>query len=493
MKSLLTTTLLVLVLANVRLGVSFTVIMSDSGAPSSLVDGPQSGLPTSNNGAWTDAREQEAVYDIMRATGNDWATEIPDVCRGRWHGIECMPDKDNVFHVVSLSFGALSDDTAFPTCDIAQSSISPSITKLPHLRTLFFYRCFTNNPQPIPSFLGQLGSSLQSLVLRENDHVGPIPYELGNLTRLTVLDLYRNNLNGSIPVSLGRIIGLRSLDLSCNRLSGSIPNITFPALSVLNLNQNHLTGPLPNPLFTSNSLIKIDLSRNRISGPIPNLTNLKDLILLDLSYNTLTGPLPQSLQGLESLQALILNGNPSMSTTIPETTFVGLDNLMILGLSNMNLEGPIPASLGQLTTLRVLHLDNNRFNDTIPPSFADLDTLSELRLENNRLAGPVPFKRERVWRMGRKLRLNNNLGLCYDTKSGLGDDLDTLSSAGIGHCETANLGPGVSVQHTSTVGDADHMLKSSTKSGAASLAKRGSISRKMIELIVIFLFVLFLF
>ncbi|KAL0429780.1 UNVERIFIED_CONTAM: hypothetical protein Sradi_0604000 [Sesamum radiatum] len=183
-----------------------------------------------------------------------------------------------------------------------------------------------------------------------------------------------------------------------------------------------------------------------------------------------------------------------MSTTIPETTFVGLNNLMILGLSNMNLEGPIPASLGRLTTLRVLHLDSNRFNCSIPSSFANLDSLSELRLENNRLTGPIPFKRERVWRMGRKLRLSNNSGLCYDAKSGLGDDLDTLSGAGIGHCETANVGGGVSVQHIATDGDGDHKSKySSTKSAAASLARRGSISRKMIELILIFLFVLILF
>ncbi|KAK6153748.1 hypothetical protein DH2020_013387 [Rehmannia glutinosa] len=455
--------------------------MSDSGAPSGLVDGPQSGSTTSSNGARTDPKEQEAVCDIMRATGNDWATEIPDVCRGRWHGIECMPDKDNVFHVVSLSFGALSVDTAFPTCDPTQSFISPSITKLPHLRTLFFYRCFTNNPQPIPSFLGQLGSSLQTLVLRENGNIGPIPHDLGNLTHLTVLDLHKNNLNGSIPVSLGRITGLRSLDLSCNRLSGSIPNISFPSLSVLDLNQNHLMGPLPIPLLSSNSLLKIDLSRNRISGPLPNLS-LNDLILLDLSYNALTGPLPESLKDLKSLQALILNGNPTISTTIPENAFEGLNNLMILGLSNMNLGGPIPESLGRLTTLRVVHLDGNQLNGTIPPSFAKLNGLSELRLENNRLTGPIPFQRERVWKMGRKLRLNNNFGLCYDPKSGLGDDLDTLSSAGIGHCETAKNGPTVSVQHISTDGD---VLKSSTNSGAQKIA----ISRKVIGMTAIFLFV----
>ncbi|KAL8497165.1 hypothetical protein ACS0TY_020740 [Phlomoides rotata] len=459
--------------------ISFTVITSDSGAPSPLVDGPQSKSPASSNGARTDAGEQEAVYDIMRATGNDWATDIPDVCRGRWHGIECMPDKTNVFHVVSLSFGALSDDTAFPTCDPTRSTISPSITKLPHLRTLFFYRCFSSNPQPIPSFLGLLGPSLQTLVLRENGHTGTIPYELGNLTQLTVLDLHKNNLNGSIPVSLGRITGLRLLDLSCNRLSSSIPDIHFPSLSILDLNQNHLKGSLPISFLSSTSLLKIDISRNRISGPVPTLNGLRDLTLLDLSYNTLTGPFPDSFKDLKSLQTLILNGNPTISTMIPNTFFKEMNNLMIIGLSNTNLEGPIPKSLGELTTLRVLHLDGNQLNGTIPPSFANLNGLSELRLDHNKLMGPIPFKRDRVWKMGRKLRLDNNFGLCYDAKSGLGDDLDT----GIGHCETAQNGPTGSVQHISTVDNGD-ILESSTKS-SASLDTKITLSRRIFGLCVL--------
>lgn len=216
-------TLLALSICVLPFATPFTVISDSSTPPSALVDGPQTGFSMNKNGARTDPREQEAVYDIMRATGNDWATEIPDVCRGRWHGIECMPDKDNVYHVVSLMFGALSDDTAFPTCDPTRSYISHSITKLPHIRTLFFYRCFSHNPQQIPAFLGQLGPTLQTLVLRENGHVGPIPGELGNLTRLRVLDLHKNNLNGSIPFLLNRITGLRSLDLSGNRQQVQYP------------------------------------------------------------------------------------------------------------------------------------------------------------------------------------------------------------------------------------------------------------------------------
>ncbi|XP_073035716.1 LOW QUALITY PROTEIN: protein TOO MANY MOUTHS [Primulina eburnea] len=470
-----------LLLLLVRFSMSFTVIMSDSGAPPALVDGPQSGLTSSRSGAKTDPIEQEAVYDVMRATGNEWATEIPDVCRGRWHGIECMPDKDNVFHVVSLSFGALSDDTAFPTCDPTRSFISHSITRLPHLRTLFFYRCLPDNPQPIPSFLGLLGSNLQTLVLRENGHIGPIPYEIGNLTRLTILDLHRNNLNGSIPISLGRISGLSSLDLSGNRLSGSIPDVSFQRLSILDLNQNHLTGSIPTQLLSCDSLLKVDLSRNRISDPTPNLNGLKDLILLDLSYNIISNPFTYPFKNLNSLQALILNGNPSTATTIPEDAFEGLNSLMILGLSNMNLEGLIPESIDKLTELRVLHLNGNQLNGTIPPNLVNLNGLSELRLDNNRLEGPIPFTREMVWRMRRKLKLDNNLGLCFDAKSGLGIDLDTLSDAGIGHCETPEVGPTVTLQH---------MLKSNSKSSATM--HKTTLLRSFLGLTAVFWFVLWI-
>ncbi|KAL2332473.1 hypothetical protein Fmac_020054 [Flemingia macrophylla] len=412
-----------------------------------VLDGPQTAFPMGR----TSRAEQEAVYDIMRATGNGWATDIPDVCRGRWHGIECMPDKDNVFHVVSLSFGELSEDTAFPTCHPTRSFLSPSITKLPHLKTLFFYRCFTYNPQPIPPFLGLLGPSLQTLVLRENSHFGPIPLQFANLTRLRVLDLHKNNLNGSIPFSLGRITGLRSLDLSSNKLTGSIPAFSFPSLNVLDFSQNLLTGPIPSALCDSRSLVKLDLSRNHLVGPLPGkLTGLKELVLLDLSYNRIQGPFPGSLRGLVSLQALILKGNPMGSTVVDG--FDGMKALMIVILSNMNLHGPVPESLGRIANIRVVHLDGNHLNGSIPKSYGRMRRVSELRLNDNGLSGVVPFDREMVWRMKRKLRLNNNSGLCYDASSGLGDSTFDL---GISLCDTtsSSSSPGSvrTVQHVSAM------------------------------------------
>ncbi|KAM7483631.1 hypothetical protein LguiB_008214 [Lonicera macranthoides] len=395
--------------------VPFTVVMSDSGVPSALVDGPQTGFSMSQNGARTDIHEQKAVYDIMRATGNDWATDIPDVCRGRWHGIECMPDKDNVYHVVTLSFGALSDDTAFPTCDSTRSYISPSITKLPHLRTLFFYRCFSYNPQPIPSFLGQLGPTLQTLVLRENGNVGLIPNELGNLTRLRVLDLHKNNLNGSIPVSLGRITGLRSLDLSDNRLTGSIPSLTFPLLKILNLNQNHLNGPIPTTIGMCYSLIKIDFSRNRLSGPIPDSINgLKSLILLDFSYNSLSGPIPESLTRLRSLRVLRLDGNYLNGCSLEVVCPCGVRNLILLILMDLKFTGPDPNQNGSLSKRRQLIFDIFHFAGLNPRSIHEVEGRNGIRINKNMLLQRTKFFRNLLNREGFKGRLKKISFYCYN-------------------------------------------------------------------------------
>ncbi|KAL3721100.1 hypothetical protein ACJRO7_005858 [Eucalyptus globulus] len=461
----------ILLLCLAPLAAPFTVIPSDSG----LVDAPQNGP---KNGARTDPREQEAVYDVMRATGNEWAAGIVDVCRGRWHGIECMPDKHGVYHVVSLSFGELSDDTAFPTCDPARSYISAAVTRLPHLRTLFFYRCFSYNPQPIPAFLGKLGSTLQTLVLRENGHVGPIPIEIGNLTRLRVLDLHKNDLNGSIPGSLGRVAGLRSLDLSGNKLTGSIPGFGFPSLSVLDLNQNLLTGLIPPSLGACLSLIKIDLSHNHLTGPIPESINrLRDLILLDLSYNGLSGPFPESLKDMISLEALVLKGNPMESVTIPDDAFAGMNVLTILVLSDMNLHGPIPESLGRLPSLRVLHLDRNRLSGSIPESFWNLRSIAELRLNDNQLTGPIPFGKETVWRMKRKLRLYNNSGLCYDAGGGFEDGSGSSHDLGIGLCDAAaaRSGSARTVRHTSEGNDADGDMTRTAQASSSVGAHRRSL------------------
>ncbi|XP_039121645.1 LOW QUALITY PROTEIN: protein TOO MANY MOUTHS-like [Dioscorea cayenensis subsp. rotundata] len=431
---------LIILLAPPKSTADFTIVMPDS---STLLNNPQTIF---SNQARTDPAEQQAVYDIMEATGNGWAKSIPDVCRGRWHGIECMPDCNHIYHIVSLSFGALSDDTAFPTCDAKTSTLSPSLLRLPHLRTLFFYRCLTSNPQPLPAFLGQLSPGIRTLVLRENGHVGRIPSELGNLTSLKILDLHGNNLGSTIPKSIKQLSSLQLLDLSNNQLTGEIPEMSFSGLTALDLSHNLFQGQIPSSISKCESLVKLDMSRNHLTGSIPeNLSNLKNLILLDLSHNWLSGPLPNSFGSLSSLRALVLTGNSMNSTLIPKDWFLGLKDLETLVLSNMGLGGAIPESMGRLKSIRVLHLDGNELNGYIPQSFINLNMLSELRMNDNRLKGPIPFRREMLWRMGRKLRLYNNSGLCYDVNGGREHEgVDSLF--GISYCGATTSGGGEGVK-----------------------------------------------
>lgn len=411
----------------------FTVVVPDTSSAAALVHAPQTGF---SDRARTDPAEQRAVQEVMAATGNGWAWGIPDVCRGRWHGIECVPDRHDVYHVVSLAFGALSDDTAFPACDAATATLSPAVLALPHLRSLFFYRCFTGNPQPIAALLGRLGpASFRSLVLRQNGHVGPIPAELGNLRALRVLDLHGNQLTAAVPATLQSLTHLRMLDLSYNRLDGPVPRLDFQRLSILDLSHNALQGGVPWSLGQCRALLKIDLSQNRLTGTIPDaLGELSELMLLDLSHNALSGPIPAALSRLASLRSLILSDNRMQFSTVPDGFFAGLKALTTLVLSGMGLAGTIPESIGELGELRVLRLDNNQFTGVIPASFRRLERASELRVDGNRLVGPIPFGKEMMWRLGKKLRVGGNEGLCYDTKQ---EGLEgVVALAGVADCDS---------------------------------------------------------
>ncbi|KAG6620455.1 protein MALE DISCOVERER 2-like isoform X1 [Carya illinoinensis] len=70
--------------------------------------------------------------------------------------------------------------------------------------------------------LGKL-SNLRSLILFKNHFSGAIPKEIGELTKLEQLDLRENNLSGAIPAEIGRILLLRCLLLRDNEFEGGIP------------------------------------------------------------------------------------------------------------------------------------------------------------------------------------------------------------------------------------------------------------------------------
>ena len=242
-----------------------------------------------------------------------------------------------------------------------------------------------------------------SLGLPGNGLTGPIPAELGQLSRLWTLNLggrwdsalespVENGLTGPIPASLGELSNLTWLSLADNQLTGRIPDAlgSLTNLESLNLGGNGLTGPIPALLGNLTGLTRLNLSGNDLTGPIPatlaNLSKLEELWFWD---NGLTGPIPNELGNLANLEWLQLGGN--------------------------KLTGPIPESLGELSNLRWLALHVNRLTGPVPAGLGNLANLEWLLLLENPLAGPLPPELTRLSRLKRLFIGDTALCVPYDS------------------------------------------------------------------------------
>ncbi len=284
---------------------------------------------------------------------------------------------------------------------------------------------------PIPPELGGL-SRLTRLDLASNGLTGRIPPELGNLSRLTELRLGLTGLSGPIPPELGNLTGLTELSLAVGAPSGPIPpelgnlsNLTHLELAgdgvagsippelgnLANLNllvfgRTALSGRIPAELGRLSNLHYLKIGTATLTGPIPSeLGNLTHLSTLDLGRNRLTGEIPPELGSLADLTRLWLHHNELVGGIPSELGDLG--HLRQLRLHANALSGPIPPQLGNLASLTELYLDDNRLTGTIPPQFGDLSDLEYLYLRDNALSGPIPPELGNLNRL-RELYLDRN-------------------------------------------------------------------------------------
>ncbi|XP_077217600.1 LRR receptor-like serine/threonine-protein kinase EFR isoform X1 [Tasmannia lanceolata] len=246
-----------------------------------------------------------------------------------------------------------------------------SLTNCSHLKKLGVH---TNHfGGVLPRSIVNLSTQLSTLSMGENQIVGNIPSEIGNLFNLQALGLEFNYITGTIPDSIGKLWRLQQFNLSSNMLSGQIPssigNIT--QLSELWLEQNNLQGSIPSTLGNYQNIILLSFAQNSLHGTIPKqVISLSSLsILLNLSLNFLTGPLPLEVGMLE--------------------------NLGILDVSKNKLSGEIPTALGNCRGLVGLYMQGNIFDGTIPPVFTSLTAVEALDLSNNNFSGKIPKYLER--------------------------------------------------------------------------------------------------
>nr|POF24470.1 lrr receptor-like serine/threonine-protein kinase gso1 [Quercus suber] len=263
--------------------------------------------------------------------------------------------------------------------------------------------------------IGNILPKIRILHLFKNDFEGFLPFSIGNMSLLGILNLSFNNFSGEVPKeSLAGCFLLQILDLSNNKFSGPLLSSTFnfTELKVLKINDNQFSGAL-SPICSLMSYF--DVSNNKLSDKIPtsicNETNLDTLFLrnnffrgqipcetiqiqrLDLSQNSLSGSLPS--WSSERLEAVHLGQN-NFSGSIPKA-FLNISKLSILDISDNRLSGRIPSAIGELSALLVLLLRGNRLRGIIPTQFCQLIDIQLMDLSNNFLSGTIPHCFGRVF------------------------------------------------------------------------------------------------
>lgn len=220
--------------------------------------------------------------------------------------------------------------------------------------------------------------NLLRLDLKFTKLTGPIPENIGVVSKLQFLDLSSNSFHGTLPLSLSNLTQVYELDVSRNNLTGELDSRLFPDGS----NSVPKTGLL--------SLRHLLLQTTGLGGKLPEeIGNLKHLFLLALDENNFVGSIPQSICNLTELRILRLNQN-QFTGQIP-SKIVALRKLTDLRLFSNYLSGSVPEELGNLSALTVLHLANNSFSGHLPPQICKGGKLVNFSTTFNSFTGSIPI------------------------------------------------------------------------------------------------------
>lgn len=203
----------------------------------------------------------------------------------------------------------------------------------------------------LPPEIGQL--TKLSLLDISNNQLSTLPPQIGQLTKLTLLDLSNNQLS-KLPPQIGQFTELTLLYLYNNQLSTLPPEIgKLTALNTLYIFNNKLRT-LPPEIGQLTALTQLVLYTNQVRTFPPEIIHLTALTRLNMFDNQF-GTLPSEIGRLTALTELVLAANQ-------------IERL--------------PSEIGQLTALKELYLSNNRLR-TLPPEILRLRSLTHLFLHGN--------------------------------------------------------------------------------------------------------------
>ncbi|XP_059430059.1 receptor-like protein 2 [Corylus avellana] len=230
---------------------------------------------------------------------------------------------------------------------------------------------------------------------------GSVSPFLGNLTRLTHLNLSHNSFSGAVPTGFFSSLNqLKILDLSYNYLGGDI-SLMFSSngsstgwptsIQILDMSSNNFNGMMQSSfLLRAWNLIKLNVSNNSFTGPIPSslCINSPFVRLLDFSHNHYSGQIPNGLGGCSELEVLRAGFN-SLSRVLPHDIH-NATRLEEISLPSNYLSGPISNDVVNLTKLTNLELYGNNFSGKLPVNIGNLSKLKYLLLHMNFLTGSLP-------------------------------------------------------------------------------------------------------
>ncbi|TYJ27859.1 hypothetical protein E1A91_A07G218300v1, partial [Gossypium mustelinum] len=270
------------------------------------------------------------------------------------------------------------------------------------------------NRSEIPSAIGNL-TRLSRLDLSWSGFTGQIPYEVLQLSNLH-LDLHKVNVSSTIPQSLANLSALTYLSLVACELHGKFPtslaNLTqltylslagnefspdtlswlakLTKLTALNLDSTNSYGDVLYSLKNLTKLTYLDLSLNQFFERIPSwFGNLTGLSILDLGGNEFWGSVPQSIFTLKNLVELDLYGN-HLSGTYKLETFLNLKKLKVLQLSSNHFSllttTVINVTFPKFTLLTLASCNLSKFPDFL----LSQDEVELLDLRDNKIHGFIP-------------------------------------------------------------------------------------------------------
>ncbi|NEU80077.1 COR domain-containing protein [Nostoc sp. UIC 10630] len=257
------------------------------------------------------------------------------------------------------------------------TTLPPEIGQLTNLRSLYLYR---NQLSSLPPEIGQL-TNLQSLYLSFNE-LSSLPPEIGQLTNLRSLHLFAKDLT-TLPLEIFQLTNLQSLHLSFNELS-SLPSEIgqLTKLQSLDLRSNQLSSLPPEIIQQLTNLQFLHLQNNKLSSLPPEIGQLTNLQSLHLSFNELSN-LPPEIGQLTNLQSLHLRNNQLSSLPSEIGQFTNLQDFDL----HSNQLNSLPSEIGQFTNLQFLDLCNNQLS-SLPSEIGQLSNLKKLDLRRNPL--PIP-------------------------------------------------------------------------------------------------------